>query len=97
MHCDGGCEAYTRVAAGRVAHADLVWTLLLSITQHEHGICGTIGEIGVHHGAYFVLLAAAARAGERSFVCDIFEAGHQSGFNIDHGKLPTASAQLTSG
>lgn len=48
--------------------------------QMEHGIPGSVGEIGVHHGRLFILLALLMRPGERSFALDIFEQQH---LNLD--------------
>lgn len=52
---------------------------LIGAIQSDHGIFGTIGEIGVAAGKSFATLALTRRAGEPLFACDIFAgAGHPS-------------------
>lgn len=51
--------------------ARLIATLLSY--QDENNITGHLGEIGVHHGRLFLMLALARRAGERALAIDLFE------------------------
>lgn len=61
---------------------DAVWPLVeLARQQHDAGITGAVGEIGVHHGQLFLLLAFASRPGESCVGVDLFENQDQ---NIDH-------------
>ncbi|KAF5826311.1 hypothetical protein DUNSADRAFT_3648 [Dunaliella salina] len=48
--------------------------------QVARDIFGTIGEIGVHHGWFFAVLASCAKSCESLFACDIFGDGS---LNID--------------
>ncbi|KAF5826476.1 hypothetical protein DUNSADRAFT_2990 [Dunaliella salina] len=43
-------------------------------------IFGTVGEIGVHHGWFFAVLASCARSCDSLFACDIFGDGS---LNVD--------------
>lgn len=44
--------------------------------QLEAGVRGAIGEIGVHHGKLFILLALGCRPGEAAFAIDVFGDQH---------------------
>lgn len=44
--------------------------------QRDTGIAGSVGEIGVHHGKLFILLALARQAGEGAFAIDVFGDQH---------------------
>lgn len=60
------------------------FALLLTHYQHQRGIFGSIGEIGVHHGKFFISLAHTAASepvAEQLFVCDLF--GRLQHLNID--------------
>ena len=48
--------------------------------QNTAGIGGTVGEIGVHHGRLFILLALLRKPGERAFAIDLFD---DQQFNVD--------------
>jgi hypothetical protein len=52
----------------------------LSLYQRRMGLEGAIGEIGVHHGRLFILLALSAAPEETAFALDVFE--HQE-LNVD--------------
>ena len=52
----------------------------LSLRQMELGIRGSLGEIGVHHGLLFIVLALSSGPDERLFAVDVF--GRQD-LNID--------------
>lgn len=49
----------------------LVWWL--SEVQHSLSVRGSVGEIGVHHGGFFLALASASARGEPLFVIDLFD------------------------
>lgn len=53
---------------------------LLTRAQHKLGIQGALGEIGVHHGKFFVGLAHLALEHEKLYACDVF--GEQK-LNLD--------------
>jgi len=44
--------------------------------QFEADIRGSVGEIGVHHGKLFILLALGLRPGETAFAIDVFGDQH---------------------
>ncbi len=48
----------------------------LNDVQREMSVCGTVGEIGVHHGKLFILLGLM----DKSFAIDIFD----QSLNVDH-------------
>src|SRR3546814_2241549 len=48
----------------------------LAALQRDTGIAGSVGEIGVHHGKLFILLALARQAGEGAFAVDVFGDQH---------------------
>lgn len=52
----------------------------LNEVQYALGIKGTIGEIGVHGGLFFIAIAHLAFVGESLWVCDVFD---QQEKNID--------------
>ncbi|KAL0479100.1 ycf45 [Acrasis kona] len=66
---------------GWTAPGALMLTWLLSKHQHEIGISGTVGEIGVHHGRFFIGIALTAREGESIFALDVFE--DKQDLNVD--------------
>lgn len=45
----------------------------LARRQHDLGLTGGVGEIGVHHGKFFLLLYLATTAPEKACAIDIFE------------------------
>jgi hypothetical protein len=57
---------------------------LLSRIQAAHGVFGAVGEIGVHHGHFWLALALTARVGEKLFVADLFE---DQSKNIDNSGM----------
>ncbi len=52
----------------------------LALHQRERGLAGAVGEIGVHHGRLFILLALASGEGETCFALDVFE---RQDLNVD--------------
>lgn len=48
--------------------------------QVRSGIRGAVGEIGVHHGKLFILMALGRQAGEQAVAIDIFDDQH---LNLD--------------
>ncbi len=56
------------------ADEDVRLTIALNAAQVDAAVCqGSIGEIGVHHGSYFIVLARLAAATERLWAADVFE------------------------
>lgn len=70
---------HTQVA-GWVAPGALTAMQILMQAQDQIGVSGHIGEIGVHHGRYFLAMAALSRSSEKLVAVDIFEDQH---LNID--------------
>ena len=73
---DANRMAVVRKAEGWCAvefHAPFAYDI--SVMQWQHGIYGSVGEIGVYKGRYSSILAAVTHtpAGERFFAADIFE------------------------
>lgn len=52
----------------------------LGALQREAGIAGAVGEIGVHHGKLFILMALGRKPGERAIAIDVFDDQH---LNLD--------------
>lgn len=57
---------------GWTSAQDLIGVYFLSNIQHELGIFGSVGEIGVHHGKFFIGLSMTSCLSETLFVCDLF-------------------------
>jgi hypothetical protein len=55
-------------------------TVLLSRAQRNRGISGDVGEIGIHHGKYFLLLCHLQEDREDAVAIDVFDDQH---LNID--------------
>eukprot|EP00823_Brevimastigomonas_motovehiculus_P003666 TRINITY_DN2277_c0_g1_i1.p1 TRINITY_DN2277_c0_g1~~TRINITY_DN2277_c0_g1_i1.p1 ORF type:complete len:351 (-),score=81.08 TRINITY_DN2277_c0_g1_i1:271-1323(-) len=66
---------------GWLAVENILLVHYLSIIQHQLGITGSIGEIGIHHGKFFIGIAHTAWQGETIFALDIFD---KQNLNIDH-------------
>ncbi|KAG2439997.1 hypothetical protein HXX76_004114 [Chlamydomonas incerta] len=61
---------------------DSSWaTALLSSIQRAAGVYGAAGEIGVHHGYFWMSVALTARVGEKLFALDLFERNQDK--NVD--------------
>lgn len=56
----------------------------LSEIQNAAHFAGAVGEIGVHHGKLFILLALTAAENERTFAVDVFES---QTLNVDESGL----------
>lgn len=75
------CEGLSAVAQGSF-RVEAVLALLAHLTsvQVAHGVTGAIGEVGVHHGLFFVGLAHLAQQGEGLYAADVFE---DQNLNVD--------------
>jgi len=62
-----------RQVAGWLAQRSAAMIAALAIHQHNRRLSGAVGEIGVHHGRLFILLALAAEPTEKLFAIDVFE------------------------
>jgi hypothetical protein len=61
---------------------DLWWTVAIATLQQRVGACeGTVGEVGVHYGDYFIILARMASDHETLWACDVFD---DQQYNTDH-------------
>jgi Methyltransferase domain len=56
-------------------------TIAISERQFHQGVTASVGEIGVHHGRYFIALALLRQPGERAVAIDVFEDQH---LNVDY-------------
>ena len=56
-------------------------TVAISERQLSRGIRAAVGEIGVHHGRYFIALALLREKSERAVAIDVFEDQH---LNVDY-------------
>lgn len=70
-------DAYRRLnfyrTVGYMASLDaLIWRELI-VAQTEHGVQGSLAEIGVHHGRSFFILASGRFASEKCLAVDLFE------------------------
>ncbi len=75
-YVNGGHDAVEGWLNGRSA----AMIAALSMLQRRRGLRGAVGEIGVHHGRLFILLALTADETETPFAIDLFE---QQELNID--------------
>ncbi|KAL7544392.1 hypothetical protein ACHAWF_007779 [Thalassiosira exigua] len=65
---------YTKIKRGSGDNKLLLpITMKLSKEQHEHGIYGTVAELGVHHGQFTGALFMTARESEKLIAADLFE------------------------
>lgn len=69
-----------RSVDGWLSALDASLIALTGIAQHERGVTGSLGEIGIHHGRLFILLGLLAAGDERCFAIDIFDRQH---LNVD--------------
>ena len=81
---DGAVHAYVaggmRRVDGWLTALDAGMTATVAACQGAAGLPGSVGEIGIHHGRMFLLLALGLRPGERAFAVDVFD---EQGLNLD--------------
>jgi len=61
---------------GRLGVGALGLTIAISQRHVTRGVRGAVGQIGIHHGRYFIVLALSRQAGENAVAIDIFEDQH---------------------
>ena len=69
---------------GWLEQIDIDYILEIQNYQNRSNICGSIGEIGVHHGKVFILLNLLTQKNEHSFAIDLFDDQKE---NIDRSGL----------
>lgn len=72
---------------GWLALANVYMVARLSKLQHEAGIFGTVGEIGVHHGKFTAALSGFAHPTEDTVAVDLFGDQDQNIDGSGHGDL----------
>lgn len=91
-------QLYTRKNHHKVGgwlDGDTVQQLLrIGDAQHELGVSGPVGEIGVHHGRLFILLYLLAREDEQALAVDIFEQQELNADKSGRGSLSILQANL---
>eukprot|EP00887_Chlorella_sp_A99_P006815 scaffold2.g6815.t1 len=65
---------------GWVVPLQLTAVRTIEAVQRNHCVVGSVGEIGVHHGKFLLLMAALSRPGEQKVAIDVFS---QQDLNID--------------
>lgn len=74
---------------------DAVWPVIeIARQQLEDGTESAVGEIGVHHGQLFLLLAMASTSEERCVGVDLFENQHENVDNSGRGDRDILEAHL---
>lgn len=68
-------RGYSRIGGWLFPYSARFIDSLLEL-QLEANVRGSVGEIGVHHGKLFILLALGRRAGEAAFAIDVFGDQH---------------------
>lgn len=68
-------RGYSRIGGWLFPYSAMFIDSLLEL-QLEADVRGSVGEIGVHHGKLFILLALGRRAGEAAFAIDVFGDQH---------------------
>lgn len=68
-------RGYSRVGGWLFPYSAKFIDLMLDL-QLEAGVRGAVGEIGVHHGKLFILLALGRRPDEVAFAIDVFGDQH---------------------
>jgi len=66
---------------GGKIHHNALFAQMIAADQRRRSVCGGVGEIGVHHGHFFIALAHTACACDSMFAADVFGAQH---LNVDH-------------
>ncbi len=61
-----------RQVDGWLSQLDAEMALQIGLEQRRMGLTGSVGEIGIHHGRLFILLALTLQPGETAFAVDIF-------------------------
>ena len=69
---------------GWLEQIDIDYILEIGNHQNRSSICGSIGEIGVHHGKLFILLNLLTQKNEHSFAIDLFDDQKE---NVDRSGL----------
>ncbi len=74
---DAAVAAYVALGMRRIdgwlTPLDAGMTAAVAAFQGAEGLPGSVGEIGIHHGRMFLILALGLRAGERGFAVDVFD------------------------
>jgi hypothetical protein len=70
----GSIDGWMAIDHGSIVHKITKW-------QHSRSVFGSVGEIGVHHGKFWIPIAAYAHPHEKKFAVDVF--GMQE-FNVDN-------------
>ena len=65
---------------GWLTSLDAGLTAAVGAFQQKKGLRGSVGEIGIHHGRLFLVLALGMMEGERAFAIDVFD---DQGLNLD--------------
>jgi len=65
---------------GWLTPLDAWMTATVSAFHGAEGLTGSVGEIGIHHGRMFLILALGLRPGEKAFAVDVF---HDQPLNLD--------------
>lgn len=78
---DAYCEHGQHTVKGWMEPAAAAAITRFADFQRQQGIHGAVGEIGVHHGKLFLLLALLRREDEAAVATDLFSQQH---LNVDH-------------
>lgn len=89
---------------GWLSQLDADIALQVALEQRRIGLTGSVGEIGIHHGRLFILLALTLQPGETAFAVDIFDDqsanldasgfGDEAVFRRNMAKFGVAEAQV---
>ena len=74
-----------REVRGWLSETAIALIVDLARIQAERGICGSVCEIGVHHGRLFILLHHLTSDDERSVAWDLFERQEENVDRSGHG------------
>jgi Methyltransferase domain len=80
--------------SGWLADGAISAILAISERQKQHGIEGSVAEIGVHHGKLFILLKNLCAEQEFAIAVDVFEDQHLNPDHSGHGDRDTFEKNL---
>ena len=85
-----------RTVEGWLTPGAIALVTAVNASQQEAGIAGSVGEIGVHHGKFFILLYLLGGDGESAVAVDLFEQQEKNRDQSGRGDEETFRRNLAS-
>jgi hypothetical protein len=83
-----------KTIAGWLSRIDAEILKSILVAQNNHGLAGSVAEIGVHHGRSFILLCLGLREHEKAYCVDIFDDQHLNKDGSGRGDRAILEANL---